>query len=82
MEVRHAHASGEPGNLGVVPFDGERDGSAAQYAEVVGVVSVFPDVFAGENHILSKRLLQAGMKLIAPARSKRSRNAGGRTTQQ
>ena len=82
MEVGHAYASREPGNLGVVPLNGKRDRSAAQHAEVVGVVRVLPDVFAGEDHILSKRLLQAGVKLVAPARSEWSGHAWRHAAQQ
>ena len=75
MEVRHAYASRESRNLRVVPFNRKRNRSAAQHAEVVSVMRVFPDVFSGEHHILPERLLQTGMKLVAPSGSKWSRHA-------
>ena len=67
----HADAAGVSGNLGVVPLDRKGDRSGAEHAEVVGVVGVLPDVFAGEDDILSEGLLKAGVEFIAPARAQR-----------
>ena len=69
MEVGHADASGKAWNLGVVPLDRKGDGGASQHAEVVGVVSVLPDIFAGEDYVLAEGLLQAGVELVAPTRA-------------
>ncbi len=49
MEVGHAHAPGNGGNLGVMPFDRESEWSASKYAEVVSIMRVFPDVLTGED---------------------------------
>src|SRR5271170_8111024 len=59
-----------------MPIDGESDGSIAQHAEVEGIVGVFPDVVSTEDEILSERLLDAGMKLVAKARLHCARHPG------
>ena len=56
-----------PGNFGVVPLDRERDRRVAENAEVVAVVSIFPDILAIEHHMLPESLLQSGMEFIAKA---------------
>src|SRR5882724_7121664 len=82
MEVRHAHASGKSWNLGVVPFDRKRNGSASQHAEIVSIVGIFPDKFAGEHYVLPESLLQASVEFIAPSRAERSDLARRRTAKQ
>src|SRR5262249_29728958 len=42
-------------------------------AEVVRVVRVFPDVLAGEDQILSERLLEPRVKFVAPTGAERNR---------
>src|SRR5207248_3056013 len=74
-EVGYADTRGRSGNFRIVPRDREEDRRIPQDAEVVGIVGVFPNVLAGENHIFSERLLQAGMKLVAPAGRQWGRNA-------
>ncbi len=46
MKIGEAAANGEPRYFGVGPFDGEGDWSIAEDAEVIGIVRIFPDVFA------------------------------------
>src|SRR5205807_921603 len=72
VEVGYAHASGNRGNLGVVPLDGKGERSAPEDAKVVGAMGIFPDVFAGKDQVSSKGLLQTGVKFIAPAGRERS----------
>jgi hypothetical protein len=50
-----------------VPLDRESERSTPEYAEVVSIVGIFPDVFAREDQIPPQRLLQAGVEFIAPA---------------
>ena len=81
VEVGHADATHESGNLRVVPLDREGDRRVAQHAEVVGVVRVLPDVLTGENQILAEGLLKADVKFIAPARTQRSAEGVGAAEQ-
>ena len=46
-----------PGNLGIVPFDRERDRRVAKHAEVVGAVGVFPECPRRRIPRTAKRLL-------------------------
>src|SRR5579862_2739134 len=71
MEVWHTHPSRISWNLRARPFDRESDRSRAEDAEVVGIMGVLPDVFAGEHHITPERLFNAGVELVAPAGRKR-----------
>ena len=68
VEVGHVHVQGIAGNLGVVPVDGEGDGSVAEHAEVECVVGVLPDVFAAEDEVFAEGLLEAGMEFVADSR--------------
>jgi hypothetical protein len=52
--------------LGVVPRDWKENRRVAKNVEVVSVVGVLPDVLARENYVLSKGLLDAGVKLRQP----------------
>src|SRR6266851_2661197 len=51
MKVRHTHTPRKCRDLGIVPFDWEGERSAPEYAEVVCIMGVFPDVLAGEDQI-------------------------------
>ena len=42
-------APGISGNFGVMPFNGESDGSIAKHAEIVAIVRIFRDPLAGKN---------------------------------
>src|SRR5215472_3102309 len=64
MEVRHAHPTGKSRNLGVMPLDGKENWCISQIAEVVPIVSVFPNVLPREYKVLSKRLLQSHMNSL------------------
>src|SRR4029077_16286021 len=77
MDVRHAHTPRNSGNLGVVPFNRESEWSAPEYAEVICVVGVFPDILTGEHQISSQSLLQTNVEFVAPAGAKRSDCACG-----
>src|SRR5271154_674230 len=79
VEIRDIRTNGIARDFRIVPLDGEGDRRGAQDAEVVGVVRVLPDVLAVDDQIFSEGLLQAGVKLVAKARSKRSGCAGGAT---
>src|SRR6266700_1090112 len=81
MEIRHAHATGKARDFGPVPRDREEYRRVAEYAEIVGIVSVFPDVLAGKHQIPANCLLQANVKLISPSRGER-RRVCRRATQQ
>src|SRR5271154_3388494 len=76
VEIRDIRTDGIARDFRIVPLDGESDWGSAQDAEVVGVVRVLPDVLAVYHQIFSEGLLQAGVKLIAKAWSKRSSCAG------
>ena len=69
MEIWHAHTPRKSRNLGSVPRNREKDGGVAEYAEIVCIVGVLPDVLAGEDQIPAKRLLETGVELITPAGS-------------
>src|SRR5271169_3030133 len=77
--IRDIRTDGVARDFRIVPLDGESNRGGAEDAEVVGVVRVLPDVLAVYHQIFSEGLLQAGVKLIAKARSKRSGCAGGAT---
>src|SRR5215469_7904688 len=76
MEVRHADPTGKSWNLGVMPLDGKENWCVSQIAEVVTIVSVFPNVLPREYKVLSKRLLQSHMEFIAIAGTQRRGYAG------
>jgi len=69
MEVGHTYAPRKCGNLGIVPLDREVS-ECSEYAEVVSVVSIFPDVFPRKTPDRDRRLLQPDVEFIAPARLK------------
>ena len=75
VKVRHAGAQGKAWNLGVVPHNREGDGRIPQDAEVVCAVRVLPKVFAINDQVLSKCLLQPGMELISESRWRICRHA-------
>src|SRR5271156_3918709 len=79
MVIRDIRTDGVARDFRIVPLDGESNRGGAEDAEVVGVVRVLPDVLAVYHQIFSEGLLQAGVKLIAIAWSKRSGCAGGAT---
>src|ERR1041385_6847732 len=81
MDVRHAQASGNTGNFGIVPFNWECEGSAPKYAKVICIMGVFPNILAREDQITPQGLLQAYVEFIAPAWAERSRSRR-RTNQQ
>src|ERR1700722_17061210 len=62
--VDGADAPRHPIDLGVVPCDGERDGSVEQHVEIVSVVSEFPEIVAIEYEIAGDLLLEAAVELI------------------
>ena len=72
MKIWNADAASESRNFGVVPLDRKREWSAAENAEIVCVVGVFPNVFTGENQITSECLLESCVKFISPSGAKRS----------
>ena len=55
-----------------MPFDGEGQWARRHYAEVVCAVRVFPYVFAIDNYVLAKRLLEARVEFVAPSRANRT----------
>src|ERR1700719_669283 len=71
VEIRHAHPSRKPGDLRIVPLDGECDRCGAKNAEVVCVMRVLPYVLARKYQVLSRCLLNPRMEFIAPARTQR-----------
>jgi len=73
MQIRHANPTCESGNFGSIPGDWEENWSVAQNAEVIRIVSVFPDVLAGKNKIFANRLRPSRVKLVTPSRAQRSR---------
>ena len=73
VEGRHAGANGIAWNLRTGPFDGKREGRAAEYAEVVRPVGILPDVLAVHHQEASKGLLQAGVEFVAPSGAQRRR---------
>src|SRR5579859_4418149 len=73
MEVRDTHPARISRNLRPLPFHRKCDRRIAENAEVITIVGVLPNVFAGEYEIASKCLLDSRMKLVAPARSQRCR---------
>src|SRR6202021_2697304 len=74
--IRDIRADGIARDFRIVPLDREGDRGGAEDAEVVAVVRVLPDVLCVYDQIFSEGLLQAGVKLIAKAWSKRSRCTG------
>src|SRR5882724_4577640 len=70
MNVRHAYASRNSGDLGIVPFNRESEWRGAEYAEFISVVVVFPDILSREDQVAPQGLLQAHVELIAPAGAK------------
>src|SRR5438876_11772921 len=60
-----------------MPFDRERDRSAAQNAEVLGMVRVLPDGLAGKDQVLSEGLLQPGVEFVSPPGTERGCSRGG-----
>src|ERR1700756_688685 len=76
MDVRYAYTSGKPGNLGIVPLNGEGEWSASKDTEVIRVMGVLPDVFTGEHQVAPQGLLQAYVELIPPAWTEGSRRVG------
>ena len=81
MEVRHAHTAGKSRNLRIVPRHRKKDWRVAENAEIVSVVGVLPDVFAGEDQVFPESLLKSSMEFIAPAGTQR-RYAGCRAAQE
>src|SRR5579864_1455143 len=73
MEVRDTHPARISRNLRPLPFHRKCDRRIAENAEVITIVGVLPNVFAGEYEIPSKCLLDSRMKLVAPAWSQRRR---------
>src|ERR1700733_4606 len=71
VEVRHAAADRKPGNLRAGPLNGKCNGRVTQHAKIIGLVRVFPDVFAVQHKIFSKGLLETGMEFIAPSWTQR-----------
>src|SRR5260370_22683804 len=71
VKIRHAHAYGRPVNLRIFPSDREEDGRVAERAEVIRVVRIFPQIIGVHHRILSKRLLEAGIKLVSLAGANR-----------
>src|SRR5260370_55446 len=67
MKVGHTHAHGRSVNLGTFPSDGEKDRRVGERAEVIRVVGVLPQVVGVHHHAFSKRLLKAGVELVALA---------------
>jgi len=65
MDIGHAHAARISGNFGVVPFNGERDRSVAEHAEVVAIMCVLRDVLARKDQVLPECLLEASVEFIA-----------------
>ena len=63
MQVRHTDTPGKSGNFRSVPRYREEDRRVAQYAEVVSVMGVLPNVFAGERQIFSDSLTREGADL-------------------
>src|SRR5258708_34013872 len=67
MKVGDASANRKPADFGVVPRNWESNWSIKQDAEVVGVVSVIPQVVGINNKILAESLLQAAVKFVSLA---------------
>src|SRR5580692_6297223 len=76
MIFRKASANGKSRDFGTLPFDGEKNGSGAEDIEVVRVVRVLPNVFAAQDEMFPKGLLQPGVKLISKSRSQRGSRTG------
>src|SRR5437879_2797689 len=72
MEIWNTHPSSNGRNLRIVPLNWESEWRAPEYAEVVGVMGIFPDVLAREHQISSCSLLQANMEFVAPPRAEGS----------
>src|SRR5581483_2368109 len=81
MEIRNAHAPGESRDLRALPLDGKRNRRCTENAEVVSIVRVLPDVLTGNDEVFPKRLLNASVEFIAPARTERG-NTWRRTKQE
>ena len=67
-----------PGIFELAHSIGKGDRRVAKHAEIVGAVSVLPDVLGVHHQVPSEGLLQADVELIAPARSQRRRVTGTR----
>src|SRR5712664_4246403 len=67
MKIRHTHAYRWPVNLRAFPSDREKDRRVCERAKVIRVVRIFPQVVGVHHHVLSKRLLKAGVELVALA---------------
>src|SRR5580692_10834249 len=76
MIFRKASANGKARDFGTGPFDGEKNGSGAEDIEVVRIVRVLPNVFAAQDEMFAKGLLQSRMKFIAKSRGQRRGRAG------
>src|SRR5579885_514029 len=81
MEIGNAHAPGESRDLRSLPLDGKRNRRCTENAEVVSIVRVLPDVLTGNDEVFPKRLLNASVEFIAPARTERG-NTWRRTKQE
>ena len=69
MDIGNADPAGISGNLGIVPLNGKRDWSIAQHAEIITIVCVLRNPFAGKHQVLAKRLLDSRVEFIAKART-------------
>src|SRR5258708_15950744 len=67
MKVGDASANRKPADFGVVPRNWESNRSIEEDAEVVGVVSVLPQVVGIDNKILAESLLQASVEFVSLA---------------
>ena len=72
MDIGHAHTPSISGNLGVVPFNGERDRSVAEHTEVITIVRVLRNPLARKDQVLPERLLNPGMEFIAKTGTQRT----------
>src|SRR6266702_5067857 len=72
MIVWNAHASSNSGNFRVVPLNRKGERGTPEHPEVVSVVGIFPDVFAGKDQISSCSLLQSHVELVTPSRTEGS----------
>jgi hypothetical protein len=57
VKIGQSAADGVAGDFGTGPFDGKGDGGVTQYAEIVGAVSVLPNVFGVNDKVAAVSLV-------------------------
>ena len=75
VKIRKTSANREARNLGIVPFDGEGDGTGTEGVEVIAIVGVLPDVLAAQDEILAEGLLEASVEFVAKTSGQGESNA-------